>query len=559
MNRSQRGVVADETHPPMAEAIQVVDQFLHPAPVVHPNIRDILPWGSYVVEHHRDLVAVQLVNQFSVHFRNDRRQPGDSPADHQPDTRHQLFGAVVGIGHDDFIAFGVSAGFYRLVDIEEEWVFNIGDDHSDTAALASGQAAGVQVRMIFELLDCSHYTRPRRAFYEGGIIQHPGNGCSGDFGAPCDLFEIHGFLHLSGDSAKNKPSQTNRVKFGKRLHARDKPVLGRAGSRENNACVAKVIAVVLESSSMLCKRFQIYSSDILGSYSMRLRLLINACVLAGLWFAGLGRTQDANALKLWYRQPAAQWTRALPIGNGRLAAMVFGDIHKEHLQINEDTVWSGDRHDRSNPEASKSVPEIRRLLQEGHPAAAQALADKTMISVPRALPVYQTLGDLWLDFGAGPDPADYRRELDLDTGVASVRYTAGGVRYTREAFASAPCHCIVVRLTADKPGSLSFHASMNRPADAATEAAPGKLIMTGQALPKRAPGEPNTGVRFRAEMKATVSGGRMENARDGLDVTAADSVTLILVAATDYREKDLAAACARDLSQSARSCTKSCA
>ena len=137
-----------------------------------------------------------------------------------------------------------------------------------------------------------------------------------------------------------------------------------------------------------------------------------------------------------------------------------------------------------------------------------------------------------------------------------------------------------MRLTADKPGSISFHASLNRPADATTEAAPGKLIMTGQALPKRAPGEHDTGVRFRAEMKAALSGGHMEsagghmesagghmesagghmenagghmeNAGGRLDVTAADSVTLTIVAATDYREKDLAAACTRDLASSAR-------
>ena len=286
---------------------------------------------------------------------------------------------------------------------------------------------------------------------------------------------------------------------------------------------------------------------------MQLRLFVDACVLAALGFSGLCRAQDDNDLKLWYRQPAAQWTQALPIGNGRLAAMVFGDVRKEHLQLNEDTVWSGDKRDRSNPDASKSVPEIRRLLMEGHPAQAQALADKTMISIPRALPVYQTLGDLWLEVGEGPEPSNYRRELNLDTGIASVRYTAGGVRYTREAFASAPCHSIVVRLTADKPGSISFHASMNRPADATTETAPGKLIMIGQALPKRAPGEHDTGVRFRAEMKAAVSGGHIENTGDRLDVTAADSATLTIVAATDHREKDLAAACTRDLAASARS------
>jgi alpha-L-fucosidase 2 len=280
---------------------------------------------------------------------------------------------------------------------------------------------------------------------------------------------------------------------------------------------------------------------------------MTACVLTALGFSSLCRAEDDNALKLWYRQPAQQWTQALPVGNGRLAAMVFGSVSKEHIQLNEDTVWSGDKRDRSNPEASKSVPEIRRLLQEGHPAEAQALADRTMISIPRALPVYQTLGDLWLDFGAVPESSNYRRELNLDTGVASVQYTASGVRYTREFLASAPCHCIVVRLTADRPGSLSFHASLNRPADATTEAAPGKLIMTGQALPKKAPGEHETGVRFRAEMKAAVSGGHLENTGDRLDVTAADSVTLTVVAATDYREKDLAAACTRDLAASARS------
>ena len=286
---------------------------------------------------------------------------------------------------------------------------------------------------------------------------------------------------------------------------------------------------------------------------MRLRLLMNACVLTALGFSGLCQVQDDNALRLWYRQPAAQWVQALPVGNGRLAAMVFGDVRKEHLQLNEDTVWSGDKRDRGNPEASESVPKIRRLLREGHPAEAQALADRTMISIPRALPVYETLGDLWLEFGEGPEPANYRRELDIDTGIASVQYTAGGVRYTREVFASAPCHCIVVRLTADKPGSISFHASMNRPADATTEAAPGKLIMTGQALPKKAPGEHDTGVRFRAEMKAAVSGGHLENTGDRLEVKAADSATLTIVAATDYREKDLAAACTRDLTASARS------
>ncbi|MGA2182328.1 MAG: glycoside hydrolase family 95 protein [Bryobacteraceae bacterium] len=276
-------------------------------------------------------------------------------------------------------------------------------------------------------------------------------------------------------------------------------------------------------------------------------------VFALLAFPGRGCAGDENALKLWYRQPAREWTQALPVGNGQLAAMVFGDVHKEHLQLNEDTIWSGEKRDRSNPAAQRAVPEIRRLLAEGHPAEAQELANRAMISIPAALPVYEPLGDLWLEFGGdNTDPASYRRELDLDTGIASVRYTANGVHYVREVFASAPGRCIVVYLSADKPGSISFRATISRAADATAESAPGRLILVGQALPKNAPGERETGIRFRGEVKVTASGGRVESADGHLDVTGGDSVTLTIVAATEYREKDLARACERDLATASR-------
>ena len=235
------------------------------------------------------------------------------------------------------------------------------------------------------------------------------------------------------------------------------------------------------------------------------------------------------------------------MGNGRLAAMVFGDVRREHLQLNEDTVWSGEKRDRSNPDAPKAVPEIRRLIQQGHPAEAQALADRAMISIPRALPVYQTLGDLWLEFDHDAEAASYQRELDLDTGIATVRYSANGVRYERQVFASYPAQAIVVRIYADKPGAVSFRANVDRPADATGEALSDRLVLTGQALPKKAPGERETGVRFRAEVKVLVSGGKVEAQGDRLAVVGADSATLILVAATDFREKDLARACGRDL------------
>ncbi len=149
-----------------------------------------------------------------------------------------------------------------------------------------------------------------------------------------------------------------------------------------------------------------------------LRSLLPLCLTAALAGSGLCRAADGDALKLWYRQPAGAWTQALPVGNGRLAAMVFGDARREHVQLNEDTVWSGEKRDRSNPQASTAFPEVRRLLLDGHPAQAQALADRAMISIPRALPVYQTLVDLWLESGAATEPENYRRELDLDSGIA---------------------------------------------------------------------------------------------------------------------------------------------
>ena len=239
------------------------------------------------------------------------------------------------------------------------------------------------------------------------------------------------------------------------------------------------------------------------------RSLIHISVLALLAGAVANCATPDNALDLWYRQPARNWNQALPVGNGRLAAMVFGDAAREHLQLNEDSIWSGTKRDRSNPEASKAFPEVRRLIEQGHPAQAQEMIDRTMISIPRALPVYETLGDLWLDFGLNADPASCRRELNLETGIATVRFTANGVHYVREALASAPAHAIVVRLSADKPGSLSFRATMSRPADATVTVERGRLVLTGQALPKKAPGEVESGVRFRAEP-------RWHGADDGL-------------------------------------------
>ena len=140
---------------------------------------------------------------------------------------------------------------------------------------------------------------------------------------------------------------------------------------------------------------------------------------------------------LWYRTPAARWNEALPIGNGRLGAMVFGGVREERLQLNEDSVWAGQRMNRVNPAAAAAVPEVRRLLQAGKVAEAEALADKAMISIPRRMPPYQALGDLDADLRRAPaNAADYSRTLDLERAVATVSYRASRTRFSRE------CLCV---------------------------------------------------------------------------------------------------------------------
>ena len=249
-------------------------------------------------------------------------------------------------------------------------------------------------------------------------------------------------------------------------------------------------------------------------------------------------------LRLWYRQPAANWNQALPIGNGRLGAMVFGGVDEERLQLNDDTVWAGETRDRINPAAAAAIPEVRRLLFAGKAAEAEALADRTIIATPRKMPPYQTLGDLRLTFTHAGPAADYVRVLDLNDATVKVRYTVGRSFYTREAFASAVDGVIVVRLAATGGAQLDFRATLSRPRDATTRAdGDARLLMEGQALvdPARFPGERPAGVRFAAALQAVSDDGGVRTDGDALVVEHATAVTLIVAADTDVRHQHPAA------------------
>jgi alpha-L-fucosidase 2 len=232
-------------------------------------------------------------------------------------------------------------------------------------------------------------------------------------------------------------------------------------------------------------------------------------------------------LVLWYPKPATQWVEALPVGNGRLGAMVFGGPSEEHIQFNESTVWTGVPREYQHEGAVKVLPQLRQLLREGKQAEAEALAMKDFMSVPLRQEKYQPFGDVRLKL-AGGEATDYRRELDLDSAVASVRYRAGGVTYRREVFASYPDQVIVVRISADKPGAVSFSAGLDSPHKVARTVAlgPGELALRGEVQ--------KGGIRFEARLRALAEGGRVAVKGDRLSVEGADAVTLLLAGATNH-------------------------
>jgi alpha-L-fucosidase 2 len=260
---------------------------------------------------------------------------------------------------------------------------------------------------------------------------------------------------------------------------------------------------------------------------------------------------------LWYRSPAKGWNEALPIGNGRLGAMVFGRTGSERIQLNEDTIWAGERRDRGNPAAFENLAEVRRLLFAGKPAEAEDLAERTMIAIPKRLPPYQPLGDLLLRFPGHEEIDGYIRALDLDSGIAQVTYHVGDAVFRREVFASAVDQLLVVRLTCDRPGRISFSASLGRDQDArASASAPDRVTLQGEAIARdteRHRDERKVGVKFSAVLRVVPEGGQALTVGDHIEVRGADAATLLLAAATDFRSPDPTAVCEQGLLAADRS------
>jgi len=281
------------------------------------------------------------------------------------------------------------------------------------------------------------------------------------------------------------------------------------------------------------------------------------CLLLMTFISCSGVGKQENNLKLWYKQPSnasvpddkngwkddPEWLKSLPLGNGSLGVMVFGDVNRERIQLNEESMWSGSPDDNDNPDAPKYQDKIRQLLFEGMYREATELTDKTQIckgagsghgngaNVPFGC--FQTLGDLWIDLAKNAEYQDYYRELDLNDAVVRVRYKQDGVNYTREIFTSYPDQVMVARFTADKPCQITFSCAMTRPERFRTFSEDNQLNMTG-AL---SDGKGGDGLEYMARLKAINKNGTVEYSDSVVSVKNADEVVLLLSASTDYKLK----------------------
>ncbi|HEX3229122.1 MAG TPA: glycoside hydrolase family 95 protein [Pyrinomonadaceae bacterium] len=238
-------------------------------------------------------------------------------------------------------------------------------------------------------------------------------------------------------------------------------------------------------------------------------------------------------LVLWYDKPATQWVEALPIGNGRLGAMVFGGAASERPQLNEDTLYAGGPYDPNNREALQSLPAARQLIFAGKFKAASDLIGQKMMAHPIKQMPYEPVGDLSLEFAGHNEVSNYRRELDLDSAIVKVSYKAQGVNFTREVFSSPIDQVIVWRVAADRGQQINFTASFTTPQQAmlATEAIDTLVLrgVNGEAFGIKG------ALKFQAQAKVIASGGQVAADNGKIVVSGADTALIMIAVAPSYK------------------------
>jgi alpha-L-fucosidase 2 len=237
--------------------------------------------------------------------------------------------------------------------------------------------------------------------------------------------------------------------------------------------------------------------------------------------------------KLWYDKPSKVWEEALPLGNGKLGAMIFGGVSNEHIQLNEDSVWYGGPVDRNNPDAKENLPKIRELILNGKISEAEKLMKYALSGTPNSQHPYQTLGDLFLDFGEDYKEKEYKRSLDLDTAIYTNQFVNGDITYSREAFISAPDNVLIFHLTSNASRKIKFNALLIRECffTHALKVSDNGIMLDGN-LGK-------DGLDFGLMLKAKAKNGKVEVIGEHLIVEDADEVTLYFTAGTTYRMKNV--------------------
>jgi alpha-L-fucosidase 2 len=253
-------------------------------------------------------------------------------------------------------------------------------------------------------------------------------------------------------------------------------------------------------------------------------------------FCERDNAKQDNSLKLWYKQPAVAWEEALPVGNGRIGAMVFGDPVHERLQLNEESIWAGSKINNNNPNALKTLPALQKALFESRYKDAWKLADQNFLGTPPRVRSYQPLGDLYIDYDWNGKTENYTRELNLETGIATTRFTVGGKGVTQEVFASAPGNIIVVHISSQNKVPVNASFKMTRKKDAVVKINGNVLELTGQIIdqedPKSGPGGEH--MKFAGELRLSVKNGSTVAGDSVLIVKNATEITVRLTAATDY-------------------------
>lgn len=243
-----------------------------------------------------------------------------------------------------------------------------------------------------------------------------------------------------------------------------------------------------------------------------------------------------NPLKLWYENPAKVWEEALPVGNGRLGAMVFGDPVTEKLQLNEESIWAGSKIDNNNPNALKALPALQKALFESRYKDAFKIADENFLGTPPRIRSYQPLGDLLINYKWNSTPVDYYRELDLNTGITSAHFTADGKKYVQEVFVSAPDNIIVVNIKSLNGGLINASFRLIREKDAVAVARGNTISLAGQIIdeedPRAGPGGEH--MKFAGELRLSAQNGETIAENDILTVKNAEEIVVRITAATDF-------------------------